>query len=85
MRCAWVLVFLLCLAGRVYGQSATADLKASCNASFHEGCKSAQTTTVSSSGFAAPAGALGSSGLESAFIAFLFSAAIGGRLYRRRR
>ena len=71
-------------------ETETADSNASCNAAFHAGCATTdddheeQTHTASSRGFAAPAGALGSSGLELALIALLVSGAIGGRLQQSR-
>lgn len=84
MKRLWICVLLFCLAGHAVAQNTTADQNASCNASFHEGCKSDQTFTTSSSGFAAPAGVLGSSALESSLIALLIAAGIGRRLYRVR-
>ena len=84
MKRLWICVLLFCLAGHAVAQNTTADQNASCNASFHEGCKSDQTFTTSSSGFAAPAGVLGSSALESSLIALLIAAGIGRRLYRSR-
>lgn len=63
-------------------ESTKADSNASCNAAFHLGCQTDQTFTASSSGFAAPAGALGSSPAESAAISMLLAAAIGGGIVR---
>jgi len=76
--------FLLwCVAGSAAAAySATADAKASCNASFHEGCKTDQTFTASSSGFAAPAGVLGGSPVEGALLSLLVAAGVAGRFYR---
>ena len=58
-------------------ETTTADASASCNAAFHSGCvdddadHEEQTHTASSSGFAAPAGAIGSSILEIGLLALL--------------
>ena len=66
----WV---LLLAAGVAQAQSSsgaapneTSDTNASCNASFHVGCQQDSGSTLSSSGFAAPAGVLGGSLPESA-------------------
>ena len=62
----------------------TAAGNASCNAAFQEGCPEHThddgTEGVTSSGSAAPVGALGNSPLEIALIAFL----VGGVVCRRR-
>ncbi len=64
-------------------ETTTADNNASCNAAFHAGCPEDDhddgTQGVTSSGSAAPVGALGSSPLEMALIALL----IGGVACRR--
>ncbi len=80
MKRGWILVLLVCFPWHALAQSDTADLRASCNASFHAGCKS---TTTSSIGLAAPAGVLGSSGLEGVLVAVLIAGGIGRRLYRQ--
>jgi len=84
-------LLLCCVAGSASSyhtddasESTKADTRASCNAAFHVGCQADQTFTASSSGFAAPAGALGSSGLESALVALLLAGGIGRGLYRAR-
>jgi hypothetical protein len=79
MKRGWILLLLVCFPWQALAQSDTADLRASCNASFHEGCKSITT----SSGFAAPMGALGSSVLEGVLVAALIAGGIGRRLYRQ--
>ncbi|UCD67709.1 MAG: hypothetical protein JSW48_12890 [Betaproteobacteria bacterium] len=66
-------------------ETTTADENASCNAAFHAGCPTdadheEQTHTASSSGFAAPAGDLGSSTFETAVIAFLVFAVVRVRM-----
>ncbi|MGD8511727.1 MAG: hypothetical protein PVG05_08650 [Gammaproteobacteria bacterium] len=65
-------------------ETTTAEGNASCNAAFHSGCPEDGhddgTETASSSGSAAPFGALGSSPLEMALIALLL-----GGLARRGR
>jgi len=76
-------LLLWCVAGSAAAAySATADANASCNASFHEGCKTDQTFTASSSGFAAPAGVLGGSPVEGALLSLLVAAGVAGRFYR---
>ena len=55
---------------------------ASCNASFNRNCPEEQTHTADSSGFAAPAGALGSSPSEIAVISLLVAACVGGQVRR---
>jgi hypothetical protein len=71
-------------------ETETADANASCNAAFHAGCAitdddhEEQTHSASSSGFAAPAGAMGSSVLEMALIVLLVTGAVGGRLQQCR-
>lgn len=59
-------------------ETTTADANASCNAAFHSGCVDADTDheeehthTASSSGFAAPAGTIGSSIVEIGLLALL--------------
>lgn len=56
-------------------ETTTADANASCNAAFHDGCADSdheeQTHDASSSGFAAPAGALGGTAPELGLIALL--------------
>ena len=57
-------------------ETTTADANASCNAAFHSGCADdpdheEQTHDASSSGFAAPAGALGGTALELGLIGLL--------------
>jgi len=79
-------VFLIsCALGatQVSAQSLTADERASCNASFHSGCAKDSATGVSSSGFAAPMGMIGSSPQEGAALALML--AIVAWLSRRRR
>lgn len=79
-------VFLIsCALGatQVSAQSATADERASCNASFHRGCAQDSAAGVSSSGFAAPMGLIGSSAQEGAALALML--AIVAWLSRRRR
>jgi len=79
-------VFLIsCALGatQVSAQSVTADERASCNASFHRGCAQDSATGVSSSGFAAPMGLIGSSAQEGAALALML--AIVAWLSRRRR
>jgi len=82
MKYLWLWVFLFCLSGHAGAQSGTADSRASCNASFHQGCPSDQTSTASSSGFAAPVGVLGSSGLEGGLVLLLIAGGIARQLYR---
>jgi len=67
-------------------ETTTADTKASCNAAFHAGCSAdsdgdheEQTQTADSSGFAAPAGGLGSSPTEVAVIILLVGGVVGAR------
>ena len=61
-------------------ESTTAEDAASCNAAFNTNCPLAdledQSYTASSGGFAAPAGALGNSPLELAFIGLISSVLI---------
>jgi len=76
-------VFLLCVQGHAEAQSGTADERASCNASFHQTCQPEPTSGASSSGFAAPIGVLGSSGLEGGLVALLIMVGIARRRYRR--
>jgi hypothetical protein len=81
-----VKVFLVfCALGttQVSAQSVTADERASCNASFHSGCAKDSATGVSSSGFAAPMGLIGSSAQECASLAVML--AVVAWLSRRRR
>jgi len=89
----WFLAFFLIVFGATanayhsgISETTTADARASCNAAFHSGCvddgdHEEQTQTASSSGFAAPAGGLGSSPAEIVFIALL----VGGIVVGRRR
>lgn len=64
----------------------TADERASCNASFHDGCARDSGGSVSASGFAAPAGGLGTSAPESGALLILAGlVAWGRRLNRLRR
>ena len=79
MKHLWIWIFLMCCPGYAGAQSDTADENASCNASFHGGCPSGGT---SSSGFAAPFGVLGSSGLEGGLVALLIAGGIASRLRR---
>jgi len=81
---AGFLIFCAPGATQVSAQSSTADERASCNASFHAGCPQESTTSVSSSGFAAPMGVIGSSPQESASLA-LMVAITAGLAWRRRR
>ena len=57
---------------------------ASCNASFKQTCISEPTYSADSSGFAAPAGVLGSSPLESTVLSLLLVAYVVGRIHRSR-
>jgi len=82
MKYLWIAVFLFCFSGHAGAQSGTADERASCNASFHQTCVPDQSTSTSSSGFAAPIGVLGSSGLEGGLVALLIAGGIARRLYR---
>jgi len=77
------LIFCALGAAQVSAQSLTADERASCNASFHRGCTQVATSGVSSSGFAAPMGLIGSSAQEGASLAVML--AIVAWLSRRRR
>lgn len=83
MKYLWVWVFLFCFPGHAEPQSDTADDQASCNASFHQNCISDETSTTSSSGFAAPLGVLGSSGLDGGLVVLIAAGGIARRLYRR--
>jgi hypothetical protein len=80
MKYLWIWVFLFCFSGHVGAQSGAADERASCNASFHRGCVSDAKSTTSSSGFAAPAGVLGSSWLEGGLVLLLIAGGIARRL-----
>ena len=83
MKRAIVGILFLCFAAvaNAYhsgiSETTTADESASCNAAFHAGCADTdadheeQTHTASSSGFAAPAGTMGSSFLEIGLLALL--------------
>jgi hypothetical protein len=76
---------IYCAAGAAHAaESATADLRASCNASFHDGCPSSSGGSVSSAGFSAPIGVIGSSPEEGASLA-LMAAITAGLSWRRRR
>lgn len=81
MKYLWIVVLLLCFPDLAGAQSNTAVDRASCNASFHLGCVSNQTSTASSSGFAAPVGMLGSSALEGGLVALLIAGGIARRIY----
>lgn len=80
MKVLWVVLMLVMVSFDTEAQSQMADQQASCNASFHEGCKTEKTSTTSSNGFAAPIGMLGSSALEDALVFLL----IGGGIFRYR-
>lgn len=82
MKRLLVWLFLFCCSGQAGAQSGTADARASCNASFHQSCPAQQTSGTTSSGFAAPLGVLGSSGLEGGLVTLLIAAAVARRLYR---
>jgi len=82
MKGLWIGVFLICLSGHAVAQSVIANEQASCNASFHQNCEPDQSTVASSTGFAAPIGVLGSSGLEGGLLALLIAGGIGRRLHR---
>lgn len=83
MKHLWIWIILTCFSGHAAAQSSTADERASCNASFHQGCQSVQTSGTSSSAFAAPLGVLGSSGLEGALVTVLIAGGIARRLHRQ--
>ena len=82
MKYLWVWIFLFCFPGHAEPQNSTADDQASCNASFHQNCVPDQTSTTSSSGFAAPLGVLGSSGLEGALVVLIVAGGVARRLHR---
>ena len=69
-------------------EATTADANASCNAAFHAGCPEEEhedhTATAESSGFAAPAGALGGSPLEVALVVAIVAGMLSGRSHRFR-
>jgi hypothetical protein len=80
MKHLWIWVFLLCFSGHAGAQSGTADERASCHASFQQDCVPDETSTTSSSGFAAPAGLLGSSWLEVGLVLLMIAGGIARRL-----
>ena len=79
-------VILFCSAGALAEHNGGTDFSdganASCNASFNQNCFTDQTYTADSSGFAAPAGELGSSAIEIVMFALFFATGIGARLHR---
>jgi len=79
MKNLWIWIFLACFTGHAEAQSDTADERASCQASFHEGCKS---DSASSDGFAAPGGVLGSTVLEGGLVVLLIAGGVARRLGR---
>ena len=85
-------LILLCVAASAHGYhngagdtTSTPDERASCNASFHDGCQQPSGSTLSSSGFAAPAGVLGGSLLESASLLAMVVLAVAPRRRRASR